>query len=558
MMPRHLPYSLVFFAATAAVFALQAIPPVGIFLMFMLAMFWSVLLINAGMIGVAFEAAIGRVSRWWLVLPLAFYAGYWAFAWADHATLRQLSASYAAANARVSTGFDPARQALVFEKEGSGAWLTQNYALAVAYSANSNFPEGYLSHRMMDSGVCGKVRGSLAAQAAFVHAFGFHDGDAIRDRRLEKRFCTLSMPEKPELPVVRVAREETRRRVRSLPVRQTTTTVTMPDGRRFTLLGGVAAPLSWIPMPVIGCALNSGAPSWDCGAGFKRDSFTPIVAGDTRYRRDSVVLAAALGLKRVAIGERRGGDPSLVLKKIETVEESTLARQLAAIDGMIADPRAKADWQVGVVSNRPEALLSRADGIMTGIERAAVAATVSKSGHASANGHTLAGLLARLPRGKFVEFGPRILAVYAQANDKHWLWRAEPLLRRLGDLGPDALPYLLKPQASIGSVNNAGVEGLCRIGAAGRDAAGPVLLARWERLGSKAARDERMVLYVAMRRVGVVSPPIPDDTQGRFAALEADWADISPESPARVCAAHAERQARAQEKRDGVRRKNPE
>ncbi|MBN9009246.1 MAG: hypothetical protein J0H63_03635 [Rhizobiales bacterium] len=69
---------MTFFVATAVVFALQAIPPVGLFLMFMLAMVWSVLLINAGMIGVSFEAAIGRVSRWWLLLPLAFYGGYWA------------------------------------------------------------------------------------------------------------------------------------------------------------------------------------------------------------------------------------------------------------------------------------------------------------------------------------------------------------------------------------------------------------------------------------------------------------------------------------------------
>lgn len=73
----RLPVSLGFFVVTAAVFLLQVIPVTGVFLMFALAMFWSIVLINAGMIGMAAEAALGRVSRWWLLLPLAFYGGYW-------------------------------------------------------------------------------------------------------------------------------------------------------------------------------------------------------------------------------------------------------------------------------------------------------------------------------------------------------------------------------------------------------------------------------------------------------------------------------------------------
>lgn len=39
-------------------------------MMFMLAMLWSVALINAGMIGTTLEALIGRVARLWLLVPL--------------------------------------------------------------------------------------------------------------------------------------------------------------------------------------------------------------------------------------------------------------------------------------------------------------------------------------------------------------------------------------------------------------------------------------------------------------------------------------------------------
>lgn len=105
-MRASLPISLVFFALTVAAFVLQAIPIIGIFMMLALAMFWSVFLINAGMIGVAIEVAVRRVSRRWLLLPLTFYCGYLAMAAHDHMVLRGLSRSYAAANARTTIPFE--------------------------------------------------------------------------------------------------------------------------------------------------------------------------------------------------------------------------------------------------------------------------------------------------------------------------------------------------------------------------------------------------------------------------------------------------------------------
>lgn len=439
---RFLPLSFGFFLATAAVYALQMIPVVGIFMMFMLAMFWSALLINAGMIGTAIEALAGRVSRWWLILPLAFYGGYLSFAAADHIALRELRAQYDVANSRVSIPFDPERQALVFEGDGNGgSWYVQNYALPVAYSRYPNHPEGFRSNRMMARDVCAEVRGNPALNAAGVWTFGFHDGDAIGSRKMETRFCDLGMPERPTLPLVTVARQEEQIRFRSLPVTRITTTVTTPDGRRYELLGGVAAPLSWLPMPVMGCALNSARPSWECGAQFSRNGFTPIVAGKTRYSRDASTLARALGLRPVAIGERQGGDASLVETKMAAVKEATLRRQLAAVDRMIADPIAKVeDWDTGVIANRAEVLSAKADAIMIGLERAA-AVGGDDYWKARESGRILAGLVAKLPEDKFAGYGPRLIALYratpaiADGNsgprETHWLWQSESLRNRV-------------------------------------------------------------------------------------------------------------------------------
>ncbi|WP_299869714.1 hypothetical protein [uncultured Hoeflea sp.] len=301
---------------------LQWFPYTGILLLLVGGPILSAVLINIFLIALFIEVVVRRLSRFWLLLPMVFYGGYWVATALDHLALHEIRSRYDAANDKVVTGFDPVRHALVFEGGGSAAWLTQNFALPVAYTVNPNFPERYLSKRMIEITVCRKVRESRAAREAFVHGFGFFDGDLIRGRRMEKRFCALSIPEKPTLPQVVVRRKETRDYEGTLPVRRLTTRITMPDGRQFELFGGVAAPLSWIPMPTIGCVLDSGAPSWNCGVGFGRDDFSPIVSGNTRFTRDTAVLAKALGLRPMAIGDRVGGDSKLILARVEEIERT--------------------------------------------------------------------------------------------------------------------------------------------------------------------------------------------------------------------------------------------
>ncbi|TPN74535.1 hypothetical protein FJ987_13840 [Mesorhizobium sp. CU2] len=447
-MRASLPLSLLFFVVTGAVFVLQVIPFTGIFLMFAGAMFWSAFLINAGMIGVGAEVATGRVSQWWILLLLIFYGYYIASVVHEHIVLRSLSTAYDAANARLAIPFDANRQSLAFTDDGqSGAWLTQNYDLPVAYSANANFPEGYQSHRMMDAATCAKVP-ALTSRATPVSTSGFYDGDTVYGMKKEGRFCAVSVPERPDLPVVRVSRREEKISERGLPIIRVTMTVSMPDGSRYQVLGGVAAPLTWMPMPIMGCALNFGYQRWDCKVGFWRNESTPVISGHTRYYRDLRALAQALGLKPVTVEDRKGVDPAAAMARIAAVETETLTHQLENVDAMIDNPVAKIrDWQVDVVMAHREALASRADAIMGGLERAAAAGGRDRY-QARDSGRILAQLLANLPRDTFVGFGPRVLALYSKADDKHWLWEAEPLMRRLGDLGPEAQPYLVKPRAS--------------------------------------------------------------------------------------------------------------
>ena len=247
----------------------------------------------------------------------------------------------------------------------------------------------------------------------------------------------------------------------------------------------------------------------------------------------------------------------MVLDRIAALEDATLARQLAELDALIADPVAQSKhMQTKAITSHPEVFASRADAIMSGLERAVSAASADNRFMAArTSGRLLAGLIADLPRERFIAFGPRILSLYARAQEKHWLWEVDSLGRRLGNLGPDALPYLINKQDL--PLKGWEIEGLCRVGTVGREVAEPALLNAWKGSG-RISRDRLAEMFIAMRRIGISPPPMPEGDRARLADLETKWADISPQSPPRVCAVAAEWAARLQEQRSGTRQTNIE
>lgn len=242
--PSSLPISLILFVAIIPILIVYFLEIT--FAAFLLIIVGPALLVNAGMVGIGAEALFGRVSRWWLLVPLVFYGCYGAVAVHDRITLRSLTAAYDAENARITIPFDPAVHSLAVD-DHSGEWLTQNTDLPVAYAANPNLPEGYLSYRVVDKAICDRVRGVRALRAADISSLGFHNEGVTTGRRLETRFCQLSMPERPTLSLTRVSLATENTRVGWLPVRRSTTTVTMPDGKQFHLLGGGASPCAGYP-----------------------------------------------------------------------------------------------------------------------------------------------------------------------------------------------------------------------------------------------------------------------------------------------------------------------
>jgi hypothetical protein len=92
------------------------------------------------------------------------------------------------------------------------------------------------------------------------------------------------------------------------------------DGTSQKLTGGYAAPLSWFPLPFIGCGLNSGAPSWHCTAEFSRNIGQPLLSAPEHDRRTLSALANSLGLRAVPALERKPSDANILREKLRELE----------------------------------------------------------------------------------------------------------------------------------------------------------------------------------------------------------------------------------------------
>lgn len=466
---RALPFSFVFFLATGVTFLLQLFPLTGIFLMFMLAAFWSVVLINAGMLGVAFEAVTGRVSRFWLIVPFAFYVIYYACAIIDHQTVAELRGRFDAVNEKISIPFDPDVQSLIFDGSSDSAnSFIQNYRIPVVYWINRKYSDNFYAVRMLSALNCTALRENelLGVYRIDGASVSYDNGITVGDTN----FCVLSMPERPKLASVTVASHEEQTIHRTLPITRVTINVVLPSGQRANLTSGTAAPLSWFPMPVMGCHLISGgAPRWDCDAGFVRQNLTPLITGKARYGRDDPTLARALGLTRIEVNDRMGVDITLLRAKIAEAEDAILPNQLAAVERIIADPSAK-EWKtdVRILARRPKVLAARADAIMAGLEHAAKFRGPNRE-KAAPNGHVLATLIASLDDNRFRSFGPRLLALYRYNHGPyefdgrqklHWIWQEKELGKRMANLGSDTL---FIAQDTLGSSRGADDSGSARI-----------------------------------------------------------------------------------------------
>jgi hypothetical protein len=174
--------------------------------------------------------------------------------------------------------------------------LATRYGLPVAYETSQNHKTAnHIGYWLGKAPVWQTIQRKRTAGSASVYAYWLRDEDRQKSRSL----CRVRGPADPTKPATVVELEERRHKDWLLPTTFHTLTLRYASGETIMLTTGHAAPLRWLPMPVIGCGLNSGGPSWDWSAGFMRWRQKGLGAEGGYGAGNADVIAKALGLQEL-------------------------------------------------------------------------------------------------------------------------------------------------------------------------------------------------------------------------------------------------------------------
>jgi hypothetical protein len=544
----RLPVSLIWFALTGVIFLLQAFPWTGIFLMFLLAPFWSVVTVNLGFISLAIEALIGKTSRLWLLAPVIWFGGYALFTFESHRAIDQVDREIRQHNLGQSVAFAPADQALVFADEngdlsGAPSTFINRNGLLVAFVENRREVQRKLrvgevpkvevaqhfATRLGAGEVCSRFKSDKRLNAAGVYVSYIVPARAGLEMRKvagadQRGLCTYRVPEDPMLPIVRVAAKSSVKKHWTHSATTTDVTISAPDGRQVNLKAGHGAAYTWLPMPVAGCWLNSGAPSWNCEVGFMKDRARGLGAEGLYGSATLAVLTAALKLEERPATERIGEIEAVGAIPIETALAKIEARAVANLDLVLTEPQLKANYDdfKGLIE-RPDILAPRAEAMIL-----AMSGALDAGNGQSETVRQVQRLIAALAQPDFARVGPALVEalererVVPKSRKKPRPLDIDPaLLVRLGDLGEVGLP-VLEPRA-LGAGEKASADailGLCRAGPVAAHLADPLALAiEAVRLGQDAHRAG-VVALLRFGRVDLVETMIAAAKTGALHPVE--------------------------------------
>jgi len=302
-------FSLWALVAFIALLALQSSPVTGDTLMFLVGGVCCGFAAQAFLLGLFVEAALRRLPRFLMIIPIGAYGGYYVMYVQQGREIAAKAAQLQMSNPSLVLQFDPAVHSLVM-LSGEAEHLATHYDVPATYELNANFqPEGYMSHRLLDQAQCARASGAqatLRAQGVSPALAGGLVPIEFAGGPLNDRFipgvCALNFPEKPPLQQIVV----TRRGDDAIAARKRAIMEQFVD---FSLNGHVfttyrTASVWRLPaLPaifVIGCWPNSGRRS--CVADFEPKTYevidgTPEGVDKTLHDSPESIL---LGLRKYA------------------------------------------------------------------------------------------------------------------------------------------------------------------------------------------------------------------------------------------------------------------
>jgi len=302
-----------YFGICLAIYLIQVFPIPGVILMAMGGPAWIGFLVHIAMLHLGVAAISGFISRFWIAIPILFYAGGYALHLYSVELANDLRASIEQANAAAKVTIE---QPFAFLSEGGGGAfeLLEHYRVDRIFIRNGPDATGkyQITTQYFAKGEpCDRANTGWWYEKRFEPYLMRKDLFPTYGPSEKTRQCIISQDGLPA---------EWRYRIKSDYINTTSDFYTKRFGRKWTVIdertgqnllsvevGGIKT-LPPIPMIYAGCMLNSGAPSWDCNFGLMQ------------------------GADFMAIGYKKrtdNGNPFIPTKDPDTWEISALARALS-------------------------------------------------------------------------------------------------------------------------------------------------------------------------------------------------------------------------------------
>ena len=470
---RHL-LSFRIFCAFIITWILQVIPITGIFLMMVGASFFCGLLLLAFMIVIFIEALVGRVPRWMLLVPIIFFGGYYGLYFQQAGKIASREIELQKSNPTKIYNFDTGQEDLV---TADGRHLVSAFRIPVVYVKNKNNAEGYLSYRIVTKEHCNSIPEDSEARIS-KGAVNYREkpraGRSFGRLRSRKGLCLLRMPEKPTKNIIVVETKGQQIWKRKSSIEEGSYKLLKNNKVLGEYRTASVQRYRNFPIPIIGCFLNSGAPSWDCSYGFRKSLYhlktNPMsIAPDIKINPVILMLGIAKYTDDDFSRFKEYPESAQAIKKAKGFAGNIVDEMFEKLDKMLTDPKQKIAWRMehtltrdpGRIAERSEQII-RFLGRLEHNEREKIYAAGNKQ-------RLMFSLLAWLPDEKINELGSLIfdrLKEYKKLGDAPELYiRLADAADTLSNLKPYYEEHLITGKNKSWQ-NYLPASALCRVGKA--------------------------------------------------------------------------------------------
>jgi hypothetical protein len=360
MLRRYLsPFSSKVFVFLLIFLALEVLPLPGLYLTFLGGSLFAGLLVHLLLASLLVEALIGRIPRAFVLIPIIAYGAYYAAYFREGSQVAQVTEKLRTTNPGKIYDFDPAANSLVMDR---GQEFVETHDVPAVYEPNRNFPEGYLSERLIARVQCRDIKKDTQNR---VSTLGVHFNDIF-----QQNVCLLRFPERPTHKAVKVTLVgDPQIWAHHGDIRQQTTEIAVDDKTVGSFTRAFIWRLPALPVLAIGCALIDQPPAWKCFAVFDRKLMTLDGIPDTvdRVKFDEPT-SVMLGIRKYVapdLANFSGFDSNLqALESVHPEPEKVENNVFDILDAIIGGQNPKTPFNLGyALAANLDRLTPHADGM---------------------------------------------------------------------------------------------------------------------------------------------------------------------------------------------------